>query len=38
MEEPKANFDPNGVPLHWFDRGIALDGLRHHFKKGRDYQ
>ncbi|MCL4295573.1 MAG: DEAD/DEAH box helicase family protein [Anaerolineae bacterium] len=34
--EPKASFDPSGTPLHWFDRGIALEGLRHHFQQCGD--
>lgn len=32
----KASLDQNGIPHHWFDRGIALEGLRHHFRQGRD--
>jgi superfamily II DNA or RNA helicase len=34
--ESKASFDQNGIPQHWFDRGIALEGLRHHFQQSCD--
>ncbi|MCG3212577.1 MAG: hypothetical protein FOGNACKC_06247 [Anaerolineae bacterium] len=34
--ESKANFDLNGIPIHWFDRGIALEGLRHYFRQSCD--
>lgn len=34
MEAPHTE-GPPGVPDHYFDRGISLDVVRHHFRQGR---